>query len=658
MSRNASGTYTLPSGNPVVSGTLIEASWANTTLSDLATAMTDSLSRSGQGGMTAALRLFDGTSSVPGLAWGSETTTGWYRAGAGDMRLVVTGSEVMKYLSTGITVTGTFGVSGAATLSSTLAVTGATTIQGLTVGKGAGAVSTNTAVGASALASNTTGSLNTAVGYTALTANTTGYWNTAVGRTALSSNTTGYDNTAVGVSALTGNTTGTDNSALGLFSLQQNTTGSANTAVGVGALSANTTASNNTAVGYQAGYSNTTGNIDAFGYGALYSNTTGQYSVAIGTNALYSNSTGNYNVAVGRGAASNNTGSYNTAIGYATVNGSGGGSYNVALGVQALSSNTTASNNTAVGYQAGYTNQTGSANIFIGRTAGLNATTNYNVYVGFASGPNNASSTGQYNTAIGSYAGTNLTSGSYNTFVGCLDSTGSYASGGAITTGSKNSILGNYNGNQGGLDIRTSSNNIVLSDGDGNPAAYCAGTAATWTFGIGGTSNGGTGSITLNSASGTGYGPIIEGQANGSRTWLVASYNKINGGTATYLNCTNSAGYGVYLNGATATSWTAVSDENRKVIIEPITDAANKVSTLRTVIGRLKTDAEDVRRPYLIAQDVQAILPEAVSSLEDKEGPLLGLAYTEVIPLLVAAIKELKSELDSVKAELATLKGT
>jgi hypothetical protein len=38
-----------------------------------------------------------------------------------------------------------------------------------------------------------------------------------------------------------------------------------------------------------------------------------------------------------------------------------------------------------------------------------------------------------------------------------------------MTTGSKNTILGAYSGNQGGLDIRTASNYIVLSDGDGNP---------------------------------------------------------------------------------------------------------------------------------------------------------------------------------------------
>jgi hypothetical protein len=46
--------------------------------------------------------------------------------------------------------------------------------------------------------------------------------------------------------------------------------------------------------------------------------------------------------------------------------------------------------------------------------------------------------------------------------------------GAEITTGSNNTILGAYNGNQGGLDIRTASNYIVLSDGDGNPLVSTA----------------------------------------------------------------------------------------------------------------------------------------------------------------------------------------
>jgi hypothetical protein len=66
-------------------------------------------------------------------------------------------------------------------------------------------------------------------------------------------------------------------------------------------------------------------------------------------------------------------------------------------------------------------------------------------------------------------AGYSLTTGVNNTFVGGANPASAYGAGGAITTGSKNTIIGRYDGNQGGLDIRTSSNNIVLSDGDGNP---------------------------------------------------------------------------------------------------------------------------------------------------------------------------------------------
>jgi hypothetical protein len=55
MSRNGSGTYTLPAGNPVVTGTTIASNWANTTLTDIATALTGSLAADGQTPMTGSL---------------------------------------------------------------------------------------------------------------------------------------------------------------------------------------------------------------------------------------------------------------------------------------------------------------------------------------------------------------------------------------------------------------------------------------------------------------------------------------------------------------------------------------------------------------------------------------------------------------------------
>jgi hypothetical protein len=122
-------------------------------------------------------------------------------------------------------------------------------------------------------------------------------------------------------------------------------------------------------------------------------------------------------------------------------------------------------------------------------------------------------------------------------------------------------------------------------------------------------------------------------------------------GVAIEFSAGNSNGVSLASGG---TSWTSLSDERKKDIIEPITDAANKISRLRAVIGKYKTDEEGIRRAFLIAQDVQKVLPEAVNATDPNS---LGIQYTETIPLLVSAIQELKSELDTVKAELATLKG-
>ncbi|NPC47113.1 hypothetical protein D7X99_12390 [Corallococcus sp. AB032C] len=77
-SRNSSGTYTLPTGNPVVPGTTISSTWANSTLGDISTELTDSLSRSGSGAMLAPLKLNSGTLAAPGLSFDVALATGLY----------------------------------------------------------------------------------------------------------------------------------------------------------------------------------------------------------------------------------------------------------------------------------------------------------------------------------------------------------------------------------------------------------------------------------------------------------------------------------------------------------------------------------------------------------------------------------------------------
>ena len=207
---------------------------------------------------------------------------------------------------------------------------------------------------------------------------------------------------------------------------------------------------NNVAIGKDAGTAISTGDLNvAVGSSALKTISTHSNNTAVGAFALDAG-TGNSNVAVGSGALGN--ASYaadnNIGIGKDALNGNTTGDSNVAVGHEALLTNSTAGNNTAVGYQAGRTTATGDSNTFVGQQAGY-------------------ATVGNRNTFVGRFAGNaaNLASTQQNTFVGCF-------SGRYVTSGAKNTILGAYDGNQGNLDIRTSDNRIVLSDGDGLPIGF------------------------------------------------------------------------------------------------------------------------------------------------------------------------------------------
>jgi len=428
-------------------------------------------------------------------------------------------------------------------------------------------------------------------------------------------------NTAVGLSAIGSSNTGGYNAAFGSYALGSNTSGIGNTALGNYALTANTTGQDNTAIG---GY-------DGSNLPPLRFNTTGSYNVAVGVSAL-TNSNANYNTAVGTFAMNQNTsGTYNSAYGENALTANTSGAYNVALGGESLRFNTTASYNTAVGYQAGYTQTTGTNNCLIGAGAG--------------------------------YA---LTTGSYNTFVGPANAGFTTASGSAITTGSKNTIIGGYIGNQGGLDIRTSSNYIVLSDGDGNPRAFVN---ASGYFKATNAISGG-----LNSITGT-YAEF--GQTANDNALYVASYNtgQTNNGIiyvsnrnttnntfnaiAYYNNAAGSYRFYVADSGScfnTFNNYGGISDIKLK---ENIVDATPKLEDLCKVKVRqynLKSEP-DRKQIGVIAQELEEVFAGLVEESADKdgEGNDLGtttktVKYSVFVPMLIKAIQELKAEFDAYKA--------
>jgi len=337
------------------------------------------------------------------------------------------------------------------------------TVNGLTIGKGLGNRTNNTAIGNATLSSNTSGFSNTANGFEALKLNTSGNYNTAIGTSSLSSNTTGGQNTSVGIESMLSNTTGNGNAAIGRQSLASNTEGNYNTGLGIDALAGNTTGSYGVGIGQGALGTNTTGrfntavgpsadvasnnltNATAIGNGAIvatsntiqlgntdvtnvktsgtitagavtYPNTDGTVGQVLTANA---NGIPTWAAASGvpyTGAtAAVNLGAFDLKVNGLTLGkGLGNIASNTVIGANAFQANTTGYDNTANGYYALNANKTGYSNTANGiYTLLSNIDGNSNTANGSAA--LFANTTGDYNTANGGFSLFNNTIGNDNT---------------------------------------------------------------------------------------------------------------------------------------------------------------------------------------------------------------------------------------------------
>jgi hypothetical protein len=272
----------------------------------------------------------------------------------------------------------------------------------------------------------------------------------------------------------------------------------------------------------------------------------------------------------------------------------------VAIGANALDALTTPTGHVAIGFNAGGSLTVGDPTngrlVVIGHetarsfnpTSDGSGTTVVGSFAGYSL------TTGGSNTFLGGFAGYSVTTGVRNTFVGP-------DSGFNMTTGSQNVILGRYSGNQGGLDIRTASNYIVLSDGDGNPRLIIT--------------NGGDLRVpqVYNTTSGSAANVFIDSGGNFFRSTSSLKYKK---------EVTN-----------------AVHGLNELMQLRPV-----------TYKGKSEADADKVFGG-LIAEEVDALgLTEFVQYADD--GSPDALAYGNMVSLCVKAIQELKQEVDSLKAQL------
>jgi hypothetical protein len=132
--RNSGGTFTFTApGGPVVSaGQTISSAWANGSLTEIQTALTESLSRNGQGGMNSGkqLKLDAGTVGAPGQAFTGRTDTGIYYTAGPTFNVAVGAANALACTTSGCSVPGTFAATADVTFSSAASVAKDLTLSG------------------------------------------------------------------------------------------------------------------------------------------------------------------------------------------------------------------------------------------------------------------------------------------------------------------------------------------------------------------------------------------------------------------------------------------------------------------------------------------------------------------------------------------------
>ena len=99
--------------------------------------------------------------------------------------------------------------------------------------------------------------------------------------------------------------------------------------------------------------------------------------------------------------------------------------------------------------------------------------------------------------------------------------------------------------------------------------------------------------------------------------------------------------------GVNASAFNVSSARALKDILGELTGALERLAGLAPVFYALKTDEDKVRQIGLIAEDVEAVLPEAVSEVDGHK----GLDYGRLSVLAIAAIKELLVRVEALEAK-------
>ena len=386
----------------------------------------------------------------------------------------------------------------------------------------------------------------------------------------------------------------------------------------------------------------------AFGHGALLNNTSGGLNTAVGTYALWNNTTGDSN----------------TAIGHQTLAGNTTGLQNTALGFNAGSNITSGSNNIAIGSYTSFTSSSGSYQINIGniiyRTGGTSTANSGNVGIGTSAPTTKLDIDGQIRVRGGSPGAGKVLTSDANGVATWQTSSGGYINGNQTAFG--NDALRNRTGSN---NTALGASALALNQGSSNIAV---GHSAL------GDNNSGSSNIGLGNSAGQGVTNGSNSIYIGNNTTLPSSTSgnyfinigniiyRINGTSAANSGSvcigTTSTSYKFYVNGSAGgtTAWNQSSDRRLKSNITGLNYGLQQVMQLQPVRYNF-TATPGKQEVGFIAQDVKKIIPEVVTGIEGdiSKNETLGIAYSDLIPVLTKAIQEQQAQIEVLNARIAAL---
>lgn len=138
----------------------------------------------------------------------------------------------------------------------------------------------------------------------------------------------------------------------------------------------------------------------------------------------------------------------------------------------------------------------------------------------------------------------------------------------------------------------------------------------------------------------------------GALTISIPAASGIN--AVTFHNTTGNVFVGRISINATTVSYTSVSDYRLKENVQPMTGALSKVALLKPVTYKWKKDGSDGQG--FIAHELAEVVPDCVTGKKDAldetgKPSYQGVDTSFLVATLVAAIQELKAEVDLLKAK-------